>query len=928
MPARPLRILVVHSELPLHDRHAGSLRLFRLVGLMAQAGHDVTFLARGGLGQERYQAQLLALGVRRVLPVDPERLAQRGQQVHQPAVDLAALGGEDGFDIAWLSFYELAEQYLPLLRARSPRTRILIDTVDVHWVREHRGAVLRGDAAAVAAAERTRERERAVYGAADGLIAVSDDDASALADLAPGVPVHVVSTVHDIERAVDGPAGRDGVIFVANFTHTPNVDGVLWFVERAWPLVLAECEDAHLWIVGTEPPEAVRALAGERVTVTGWVAEVEPFLDRARVTVAPLRYGAGVKGKIGQAIARGVPVVTTTIGAEGMGLVDGQDALIADEPAPFAAAVVRLLREDRLWVSLAECAQGRLEAHFGSAAASAALAGAFGCTEQAHRRARSTPRAALAVQLAIDAPTAERQLAAVLDAVPTGEVELVAVVSAFNPQACAQAQAAGARVVQTAGPPGQQLVRDAALAASAAPVIAFLGPLALPSPGFVGALCDALGDGASLAGAMIDGACGYAAAADGSLWPRQRADDRPLDALAFDCVAATREVWSQAPPRGGARDGHYELALARWAASVGSLAVATDAVVTRQRVAPVSVIVCTRDRAAELPDAIGLLAASGALSAGGEVLIVDSASSDATGAIAAELVQAFPAVRMIRVEEAGLSLARNAGALAARNELLCFLDDDARPAPGWLEHTAWALTRPGVVAAGGPVCALWPDSRPPDWPPGGLEMYLSVCERGDADRLLVPPDVLYGANWAIRREALSAVGGFPEEFGYAPGSAIGGEEVCVAWRLARAGTGTTLYTPLAGAGHRIDAERIDDRWLLTRALRGGIEQPRLRVAIEGADLARMLQAAEAAAAGVLPALPQAGELSLEEAFDAICGGAEALELRARRAHLLGELAATTLLLDESELMVGGLTLRMRPEHLYGQLARALAGAST
>ena len=135
---------------------------------------------------------------------------------------------------------------------------------------------------------------------------------------------------------------REGVLFVGNFRHAPNVDAAVDFCADAWPLVRAALPGARLQLVGTAPPPAVQALAGDDVEVTGWVPETSPYLDARSCSVAPLRYGAGVKGKIGEALAHGLPVVTTTVGAEGMDLVDGEHALIADGAQELAAAVVRL----------------------------------------------------------------------------------------------------------------------------------------------------------------------------------------------------------------------------------------------------------------------------------------------------------------------------------------------------------------------------------------------------------------------------------------------------------------------------------------------------------------------------------------------------------------------------------------------------------
>ena len=349
---RTLSVLVIHEELPTYDRQSGSLRLQRYVEVMVAEGHRVTYLARAGFGQERYVEELRAIGVE-VHPVDARRLRALGHAVPGLGVDLRLLLARQRFDLAYLNFYGTAEQYLPDIRAYSPATRILIDTHDVHHLRERRGAELSGDPAALAAAERTREREAAIYSQADLLTAVSRDDADALRELAPEVPVEIVTNVH--LAAAPGPAfaQRSGLVFVANFDHAPNVDAILDFHAESWPHIARALPDAHLTIVGYAPPAAVRALSGDRITVTGQVPEVAPYLDAARISIAPLRYGAGVKGKIGEALMHGLPVVTTPIGAEGMGLVDGEHALIAQAGEEFARAVVALYPDGELWARMA-----------------------------------------------------------------------------------------------------------------------------------------------------------------------------------------------------------------------------------------------------------------------------------------------------------------------------------------------------------------------------------------------------------------------------------------------------------------------------------------------------------------------------------------------------------------------------------------------
>jgi len=347
-------VLVVDPTMPLFDRASGSLRLFRILQLLRADGFHVTYLARNGTGQHAYRRPLTDMGIR-VLDADPERMAQLGYYVAGPRADLGQILGERPFDVAWLSFFYIAEQYLPLVRGLSPRTAVVADTVDVHYLRELREAELRRDPAVLARARQLRERELAVYQRADLVLTVTAADREELLRRKLATPVEVVPNVHAPHQGpTPGFDARGGMIFVGGFGHPPNVDAMTSFCAEILPRIRERAPGLPLAIVGSNPPEEVRALAGADVAVTGWVPDTGPLLDGARVSVAPLRYGAGMKGKIGEALGRGLPVVTTSVGAEGMGLVDGESALIADGPRAFAEAVVRLHGDRELWERLRE----------------------------------------------------------------------------------------------------------------------------------------------------------------------------------------------------------------------------------------------------------------------------------------------------------------------------------------------------------------------------------------------------------------------------------------------------------------------------------------------------------------------------------------------------------------------------------------------
>ena len=136
------------------------------------------------------------------------------------------------------------------------------------------------------------------------------------------------------------------VLFVGSFDHPPNVDAARWAAREIMPLVRERCPDAVLHVVGSNPTDQVRELAGPGVEVHGWVPDVAPMYARSRVTLAPLRFGAGVKGKVGESLAIGVPVVGTSVAVEGMHLTDGQEVLVADDAPGLADAVVQLLTDE------------------------------------------------------------------------------------------------------------------------------------------------------------------------------------------------------------------------------------------------------------------------------------------------------------------------------------------------------------------------------------------------------------------------------------------------------------------------------------------------------------------------------------------------------------------------------------------------------
>ena len=338
----PSRILVIDEWVPQRDKDAGSLRMHIMLLLLKDLGHRVSLFPRNRAGWEPYTSDLQRAGI---------------EVLH--SLDFAAMArGRPGFfDTVIISRPQPALELMPLVREHFPAAAVIYDTVDLHHVRELREARYLDSGHRRQDDASTRELEQ--MAAADVTVAVTEVEAEVIRNLVPTATTAIIPTIHEhVAEEQPGFETRSGLLFVGSFQHTPNLDAALFTIKHVLPRV-RKSVPAQLWLVGSNPPAVLTALRSPEIIVTGYVDRVEPFLAQARVFLAPLRFGAGMKGKIGQAMAHGVPVVTTPIGAEGMGLVDGVHALIREDEAGLAEAVVRLYEDAELWTTLATNARLR-----------------------------------------------------------------------------------------------------------------------------------------------------------------------------------------------------------------------------------------------------------------------------------------------------------------------------------------------------------------------------------------------------------------------------------------------------------------------------------------------------------------------------------------------------------------------------------------
>jgi GT2 family glycosyltransferase/glycosyltransferase involved in cell wall biosynthesis len=331
-------VLVIDHYVPTPDRDAGSHAIMACLHVLVQAGYAVKFWPHNMSYSPGYTEVLQGLGI--------EVLHGPGQ----PAFETWIKTVGDELDTILVSRPDVAEDVIPSIRRHS-RARVIYYGHDLHFRRMAQQAEVTGDERLLHLAHRMREREYALWRQADLSLYLSDEEAQIASALQPSSRIDWI-VPYSFDQFADPRAAppRQEIIFVGGFAHPPNEDAALWFVNEILPLIRADVPAVHLSIIGCNPTARVRSLAGDGVSICANVsaAELAAAYDRARIAVVPLRCGAGVKLKVVEALRAGLPLVTTSVGAQGLpGLY--QVVAVRDDAALFAAAAVTLLRDDNVW---------------------------------------------------------------------------------------------------------------------------------------------------------------------------------------------------------------------------------------------------------------------------------------------------------------------------------------------------------------------------------------------------------------------------------------------------------------------------------------------------------------------------------------------------------------------------------------------------
>ncbi len=326
-------LLFIDYQVPLYDKFAGSRTNYMYLKLLVEMGLNVKFIGADFLRIEPYSSELNDLGIE---TLDGDWYRQNWEEWFK----------ENGgyIDYVLVNKPDPAVKFMDVIK-KFTKAKVIYQGHDLHHVRLKRKYELEGLNTDLTDAGRYERIEKEVFDKSDAILTFSSVEETEIRRLAPNKPVYTIPLYFYDNIPEDDPdfSERQGILFVGGFDHTPNADAVKWFASEILPLVSENIQDLTFFVVGANPPDAVKNLSSEHVKIAGFVSDEElaEYYRTCRLVVIPLRFGAGVKGKTIEAMYHGLPIVSTSIGLEGIAGIE-QVIKATDDAAAFAKQVVEM----------------------------------------------------------------------------------------------------------------------------------------------------------------------------------------------------------------------------------------------------------------------------------------------------------------------------------------------------------------------------------------------------------------------------------------------------------------------------------------------------------------------------------------------------------------------------------------------------------
>lgn len=352
-------VLIVDTKIPEYNKDSGSRRLTEIIKQLIANKIGVFLLS--DFKEYRYKLEYVSY------------FKKLGVIVYEPALDVFGnLITKNEFlkiilpkvSFAWLHRPEIFEKYYPIVKKHNPSVKVFFDMVDFHYLRFKRESELTGNAEIMKKANKYLALELDNCQKADKIIVISDFEKENLKKYFDGDQKAIaIGNIHQYIEDIQFKnfQERKDLLFIGGFDHKPNIDAVHYLHEEIMPLLWQTNSDISITIVGSNAPAAIEQLNSEKFKILGYVEDVAPYFLNTRVFVAPLRYGAGIKGKIGQSLEYGLPLVTTDIGAEGFDFGENTKKVVGNSKQEIVDNIIAIYENEMLWKQLSADAKKVIE---------------------------------------------------------------------------------------------------------------------------------------------------------------------------------------------------------------------------------------------------------------------------------------------------------------------------------------------------------------------------------------------------------------------------------------------------------------------------------------------------------------------------------------------------------------------------------------